>query len=59
MEFASVEEAQAAFDKPENIVVDGRILFIDYASRAIDEKPSEHFLTAFIHCCVLLIFTLH
>ena len=42
MEYDSVEEARAVFDKLENIVVDGRILFIDYASRPIDEKPGEH-----------------
>ena len=41
MEYASVDEAKAVFDKPENIILDGRVIYIDYASRAIDEKPSE------------------
>lgn len=56
MEFASVEDAQAVFDKPENIVLDGRVLFIDYASRAIGEKPSEHLCTL---CVLIKGFTLH
>lgn len=30
VEFASVDEAQAVFDKEENFVLDGRSLFIDY-----------------------------
>ena len=45
MEYASVEDAKAVFDKPENIILDGRILYIDYASRGIDEKPSKHLYT--------------
>jgi len=28
--YSSVEEAKAVFDKPENIEVDGRVLFIDF-----------------------------
>ena len=38
VEYATVAEAQAVFDKPENIVLDGRIIYIDYATRPIDEK---------------------
>jgi len=36
-----VAEAQAVFDKPENVVLDGRVIYIDYATRAIDEKISK------------------
>ena len=54
MEYDSVEEAQAVFDKPENIILDGRVLFIDYASRAIDEKPSEY-----LYILLCATFTLH
>ena len=49
MEYASVDEARAVFDKPENIVLDGRVLFIDYASRPIDEKPGEHHFKLFLY----------
>ena len=55
MEYASVEDAQAVFDKPENIILDGRVLFIDYASRGIGEKPSEHLYKL----SVIKVFTLH
>lgn len=41
VEYASVDEARAVFEKPENVILDGRIVFIDYASRAIDEKPGK------------------
>ena len=30
VEFASVDDAKAVFDKEENFVLDGRSLFIDY-----------------------------
>ena len=41
MEYTTVEEAQAVFDKPENIILDGRVIYIDYATRAIDDTPSQ------------------
>lgn len=44
VEYATVAEAQAVFDKPENIVIDGRIIYVDYAGRRIDEKPSKYHL---------------
>jgi len=31
VEYSTVDEAKAVFDKQENIVLDERILFIDYA----------------------------
>ena len=30
MDFASVEEAKAVFDKQEEIIVDGHVLYIEY-----------------------------
>ena len=32
MEYRTVDEAKAVFDTPDNIVLDGRSLFIDYVS---------------------------
>lgn len=32
VEFANVEDAQNVFDSPENIELDGRVLYIDYGS---------------------------
>ena len=32
VEYSSVDEAKAVFESPENIILDGRRLFIDYAS---------------------------
>ena len=53
VEFASVEEARAVFDKPENIMLGGRVIFIDYSIRAIAENPSEPHFTTCVHICVL------
>ena len=39
MEYATVDEAKAVFDKEENVILDGRVIYIDYATRGIDEKP--------------------
>lgn len=41
VEFASVEDAQNIFNRPENIKLDGRILYLDYGSDPkFDESQS-------------------
>lgn len=41
VEYATVDEAKAVFDKEENVILDGRVIYIDYATRGIDEKPHD------------------
>jgi len=36
VEYASVEEAKAVFDKKEDVLLDGRVLFIDF------QDPGNH-----------------
>ena len=45
MEYNSVAEAQSVFDKPEDIVINSRVLYIDYSTsqETKNETSSKNF----------------
>ena len=46
MEYRSVEEAKAVYDKQENIMLDGRTLHINFSLRFQKESKSNNYLKA-------------